>query len=222
MKQNTQKFIKILMMLALIIFFCLPGLGLANIVNFDDLSTPFGDGISYPFWGDVPTSYAGYTWTNFQVVQNNSFKSLYLNSGDFPSLDNAVYNGGAYQTVTVDFGETRNVLDAYFRAWSFKNDYWFISNDAVGSATTVTLYGYNGNNLIYTLPVDLSYTEMVYTPINFLGVTKIDFVNGAGEYEYRYWLMDNLNTVPLPGTLLLLGSGLAGLGLWRGRKRFKV
>jgi hypothetical protein len=27
---------------------------------------------------------------------------------------------------------------------------------------------------------------------------------------------------PLPGTLLLLGSGLAGLSLWRGRKRFKA
>lgn len=34
--------------------------------------------------------------------------------------------------------------------------------------------------------------------------------------------VDNLTYTPVPGTLLLLGSGLAGLGLWRGRKLFKA
>lgn len=39
-----------------------------------------------------------------------------------------------------------------------------------------------------------------------------------GYYAYG-WTLDTM--VPLPSTLLLLGSGLAGLGLWRGRKLFK-
>jgi len=42
-----------------------------------------------------------------------------------------------------------------------------------------------------------------------------------GEDGYVYgWTLDTMR-YPIPSTLLLLGSGLAGLGLWRGRKLFK-
>jgi hypothetical protein len=45
-----------------------------------------------------------------------------------------------------------------------------------------------------------------------IGLTDPDSLNS--------YTLDTMRYIPLPGTLLLLGSGLAGLGLWRGRKRF--
>jgi hypothetical protein len=212
MKRTMKKLSKFLLVLALGITIWLPGVALANIViTFDDLSTP-NSGSNISNWGVVPSSYWGFTWTGFAVTENSSFKSVYGNTGDFPSLPNAVFNNYGSQTVTIDFGVVVNVIDAYFRSWSYLNGPW------AASAATLTLNGYNGNTLLDTLTVPLSYTGMVDTPINFLGVTRVDFVSDAPGH---YWLMDNLQ-IPLPPTALLLGSGLVGLVLLRFRKRFKA
>jgi len=204
---------KLLMMVAMALVICLPGMALVTIVNFDDLPTPYTatDG---SVWGPVPSDYQGWTWGGGWGVQNNdNFKSNYNNTGDFPSLPNAAYNGNGSDVMTINFNSTINLVSAYFRSWS--------QDDAFQSwsATLVTLKGYLGATELYTLDVNLSATGMVLTPINFIGVDNVTFTKGSSDDQW--WLMDHVNAVPLSPSVLLLGSGilgLVGLGWRRARK----
>ena len=69
------------------------------------------------------------------------------------------------------------------------------------------------------MDVNLSATGMVLTPINFIRVDNVKFTRASSEDQW--FLMDHVNAVPLPPSVLLLGSGilgLVGLGWRRARK----
>ncbi len=67
----------------------------------------------------------------------------------------------------------------------------------------------------FTSDVDFNYVTIVYN----VDGTHWGYDPVYGDYVYG-WTLDTL--IPLPSTLLLLGSGLAGLGLLRLRRRFKA
>jgi hypothetical protein len=206
-----------LAVLALGVVVCLPGVALATItIGFDDLSTPNNQGGA--IWGTVPVNYLGFTWTGgtgWEVHTNASFKSVYNNTGDFPSLPNAAYNDTGAGTMSISFGSLYDVSSAYFRSFSQNNAFQSFSE------TSVTLKGYYNNVLVGSpLVVTLSATGMVNTPINFTNIDRLDFIGSSG----KWWLVDDIvvNPVPIPGALVLLGAGLVRLARYGRRKKALV
>ena len=92
---------------------------------------------------------------------------------------------------------------------------WARNNSLPGyAASWVTLSGYIGGSLVGSQTVNLT-AVFVPTAINLGGyVTRVDFTIPENGGTNHYWLMDNLTVqaVPLPASVLLLGSGLMGLG----------
>lgn len=194
------RFPKFGLVLALGALISLPVMALASLVNFDDISTPNNSGGA--LWGTVPANYLGWTWTGgWEVQDNTTFKSVYNNTGDFPSLPNAAYNDTGAGTVSISFPSIMTVEGAYFRSWSQNNAFQSFS------ANTLTVKGYLGSTEKYTQNVNLTATGMVYTALNFAGIDQIQFGDGQG----KWWLTDNMSVVPIPSALLLLSATLTGI-----------
>ena len=101
------------------------------------------------------------------------------------------------------------------------------------SADILRIYGYNGNTLRWNgndpssswthYDVLLNPTSFAVTENNFLGViSNVKEIWIRGEYTDAHDIegLDNVNVVPIPSTILLFASAMAGLaGL---RKRYKT
>jgi len=179
---------------------------------------------SFPNDTPIPNGYAGFIWSpNFYVVGNNFYNTEYGNSMTFPSPPDAAFNGFGVETVSVYRPSLFNLVGAYFSTWAFNN----LFSSLNGSAYSLLVAGYNGTTLVGEVVVLFSPLYGTPPPPSFfympLGFNNINYVTFSTNLpgEKLYWLMDNLTytAVPLPPSVLLLGSGLVGLlGFRRFRK----
>jgi hypothetical protein len=201
-----KKLVKAFLVLILGTVICLPGVSSATVLNFDDITT-FAV-------ASIPANYGGFTWSGSSpgrwAVENNAYyRAASNNTYDFPSMNNAAYNANnpaGLFTVTNSIPFTFN--GAYFGT-GLKNDTIFAI-----SAASLTITGYLNNNLIGSQTI--TFTSPYY-PMSFISVDLGGIVNQLSFAADGFFLMDNFNytAVPLPPSMLLLGSGLLGLAGWR-------
>ena len=193
---------------ATLFFFVAVGTAEALVVNFDDLSVP-----AAPGYMDVPASYAGFSWTDFEVLTQPFYQTAYANTYSFPSQANAAFNGDGSLSVSLQSGTDFDFQGAYFSAFAQSNDFqpW--------SAAAVTVYGFNDGNPVGSAALNLSSTGFVWLQADLLGVDQLLIQSDGVE---RWWLMDDFTyqpIVPEPTTLFMLAGGLVGLAGYNSRRK---
>jgi len=173
----------------------LSGTAKATILNFDDTS------YQGTYYTELEDNYGGFTWSSNVGVYFGPNCSFGYNSGTV-SGDYALVNLLASD---VSLG---NGLFDWIGAW--------FTEPHRESESTLKIFGWENNILKYATEIDLVYASPVWFEANWSGIDSISFA----ACETGWFAMDDFTftesaPVPEPGTLLLLGSGLAGLAWYR-------
>ena len=192
-------------------FMALPAIAQAQLINFDDLS-----GCGTP----VSNGYQGFNWSNFNVLDGT-------NRGCTPVSG---YANGVVSSPMVAYNAF-----AALATVSSANPFTFNSvylTAAWNDGMTVTVNGYDAsNNVIDNMSFLLSTAGPTNKVFNWTGVYSVDFV-GSGGVNHGYsgggthivfdnMVMNNAQVTPEPATLVLLATGLAGIGGIVRRRRQK-
>lgn len=179
-----------------------------TIIDFNDLGTP-NSSAGIADWGVIPTAYAGFVWSGWEVVDGATFNTAYASifSGPFPNK--AAYNGGdGNLTVTLSSANPFNLVGADFSSWA--------GIDPTYAATSVTVTGFLGGVQV-EIPIVVSLTDGFLTTS--IDLDDVDLVVFTTLDVGQYWLMDNMEvqTVSEPASALLILGGLLFLLVRRSR-----
>jgi hypothetical protein len=180
----------------------------AQIITFDDLPTPAGNGSSV-----IPNGYGGLQWQNFNYLNG---VTLPANPSGYQyadvSPDNVAFNSQG-QPATITSGTAFDLNSGYFTgAWR--------------DGLQVEVQGFVGATLTYDNTYTLISTAPILLSFNYTGVDKVVFTSSGGTLNPNYhdpdldpplhtdadqFAMDNLtiNATPEPSTVALAGLGIA-------------
>jgi hypothetical protein len=192
-------------------FMAVPAIAQAQVINFDDVN-----GCNFP---QLTNGYHGFDWNNFYVLQSANINCSYTASGyvnGLVSSPNVAYNA---------YGSPAQVSSA--NPFTFNSVYM---TAAWHNGLTVVVTGYLGATQLYQQTFTLNTYAATQFVFNWSGVDKVDFTSyggtnpgyGGDGTHVAFDDMDlNSNVTPEPATLLLLGSGLTGIGGVIRRRRQK-
>jgi hypothetical protein len=177
----------------------------------------FSDNFNGENGGSEALNYTGFAnWTVFlpgsvDLIGNGGTFDFYPGNGLYVDLDGSTDAGGTLTTIP-SFGPGSYVL-SFNLAGSARFEVPIDSNTVVVRFGGVDISGGGfalGSSAPFNPPQSLSFTAAA--------PGQISFENSGGDNIGL--ILDNvvLDQVPEPGSLLLLGSGLAGLGVWRRRR----